>query len=54
VIAAGQSSLTAINGSTEQSQFTEKTPLFTEAEIHHLGSEDLQRITSTTNLVKEP
>ena len=54
VIAAGQSSLTAINGSTEQAQFTEKTPLFTEAEIHHLGSEDLQRVTSTTNLVKEP
>ena len=54
VITAGQSSVTAINGSTEQAQFTEKTPLFTEAEIHHLGNEDLQRFMPTTNLVKEP
>ncbi len=35
VITRGQSSLTALNGSTEAEQFTEKTPDFAEAEKHH-------------------
>ncbi len=35
VITRGQSSLTALNGSTEAEQFTEKTPDFVEAEQHH-------------------
>src|SRR5581483_10601942 len=43
VVAAGQSSLAALDGSTEQAQFTEKTPVFTEAEIHHVGSDELIR-----------
>jgi len=33
IITAGQSSLAALKGSTEQMQFTEKTPAFSEAEI---------------------
>ena len=36
VITRGQSSLTALNGSTEAEQFTEETPDFAEAEKHHL------------------
>ncbi len=35
VITRGQSSLTALNGSTEAEQFTEETPDFAEAERHH-------------------
>ncbi len=35
VITRGQSSLTALNGSTEAEQFTEETPDFAEAEKHH-------------------
>ena len=41
IVAAGQSSLTALKGSTEQSQFTEKTPAYSEAEIHHVAGDDL-------------
>ena len=36
VITRGQSSLTALNGSTEAEQFREETPDFAEAEKHHL------------------
>ena len=32
------------NGSTEQEQFTEKTPVFTEAEIHHVAGDDVVRV----------
>ncbi len=41
IVAGGQSSLSALKGSTEQAQFTEKTPVFTEAEIHHVASDDV-------------
>ncbi len=44
IITAGHTSLAALNGSTEQEQFTEKTPLFTEAEIHHVAGDDVVRI----------
>ncbi len=54
VVAGGRSSLAALNGSTEQSQFTEKTPDFTEAEIHHVGGEELVRLVPGPNLVHEP
>ena len=54
IVSAGQSSLAALTGSTEQAQFTEKTPVFTEAEIHHVAGEDLVRLAESTNLVGEP
>lgn len=51
IVSAGQSSLAALNGSTEEAQFTEKTPVFSEAEIHHLASDDLVRLSQvSTNL----
>ena len=43
IVAAGQTSLAALDGSTEQEQFTEKTPVFTEAEIHHVAGDDVVR-----------
>ena len=54
IVAGGQSSLAALKGSTEQVQFTEKTPVFTEAEIHHVAGEDLVRLSQGTKLVQEP
>jgi isocitrate lyase len=54
VVAGGHSSLAALNGSTEQDQFTEKTPDFTEAEIHHVGGDELVRLVPGPNLVHEP
>ncbi len=47
IISAGQSSVTALDGSTEQAQFTEKTPAFSEAEIHHVAGDDLLRLPQT-------
>ncbi len=44
VISSGPSSVKAIDGSTERAQFTEKTPAFTEAEIHHVAGDDLVRV----------
>ena len=43
-----------LNGSTEQAQFTEKTPVFTEAEIHHVAGDDVVRVSPTSNLVNTP
>ena len=54
IVAAGQSSLAALQGSTEQMQFTEKTPAFSEAEIHHVAGDDRVRISRGPNLVSEP
>ena len=54
VVAAGESSLAALKGSTEQDQFTEKTPVFTEAEIHHVASDDLVRLSPGAELVHGP
>jgi isocitrate lyase len=53
VISAGQSSLSALKGSTEQAQFTERTPVFAEAEIHHVAGEDLVRLSQTPSLVSQ-
>jgi isocitrate lyase len=49
VVAAGHSSLSALAGSTEQAQFTEKTPVFTEAEIHHVAGDDLVPVVAARN-----
>ena len=54
VVAGGQSSLAALKGSTEQAQFTEKTPAFTEAEIHHVAGDDLVRLSPGAELVHGP
>ncbi len=54
VVSGGQSSLAALKGSTEQTQFTEKTPVFAEAEIHHVAGDDLVRLSRAAKLVHEP
>jgi isocitrate lyase len=54
IVSAGQSSLAALDGSTEQAQFTERTPAFTEAEIHHVARTDVLPVAESTNLVREP
>ena len=54
VVSGGNSSLAALNGSTEQAQFTEKTPDFREAEIHHVAGDDLIRLGHGPNLVAKP
>ena len=55
VIAAGQSSLDARpNGSTEQAQFTERTPVFNEAEIHHVAGDDVVRVAAPPRWVGRP
>jgi isocitrate lyase len=53
-VAGGRSSLAALNGSTEQAQFTEKTPDFSEAEIHHVGGDDLVRVGLGQHILREP
>jgi len=53
VVAGGRSSVTAIAGSTEEEQFQERTPVFAEAEIHHVGGERLGRLTPPPHLVPE-
>jgi isocitrate lyase len=54
VIAAGQSSTTAMVGSTEEEQFQEPTPDFSEAEIHHIGSESIRHVPRIPELVEKP
>lgn len=54
IVSAGQSSLAALNGSTEQTQFTEKTPAFSEAEIHHVAGDDIVRLSRRPDWVREP
>jgi isocitrate lyase len=53
-VSAGQTSLAALRGSTEQAQFTEKTPAFSEAEIHHLASDDVLRLSPAPDFVGGP
>jgi isocitrate lyase len=50
-ITAGQSSIQALAGSTEEAQFQEKTPDFTEAEVHHVGGAELERVSPPPRLV---
>ena len=54
IVSAGQSSIAALKGSTEQAQFTEKTPVFTEAEIHHVAGDDLLRLSQRADMVSGP
>jgi isocitrate lyase len=54
IIAAGQTSLAALDGSTEQAQFTEKTPVFSEAEIHHVAGDDVLRVVTAPKWVNAP
>lgn len=54
VITAGETSTKALEGSTETEQFREKTPDFTEAEIHHRGSAELEPVPPPPKLVPEP
>jgi len=35
-------------------QFSEKTPVFSEAEIHRVAGDDFLGLSQTTNLVSEP
>lgn len=52
IISGGVSSTLALTGSTEEEQFTEKTPDFTEVEVHHMGSSENEAVDSVTKLVK--
>jgi hypothetical protein len=45
-ISAGQSSIQALRGSTEEAQFARRTPDFAEAEAHHV----LERVSSSPHL----
>ncbi len=54
IIAAGQTLLAALDGSTEQAQFTEKTPVFSEAEIHHVAGDDVLRVVTAPKWVNAP
>jgi len=51
VISSGKSSTTALKGSTEEEQFTEKTPSFRDAEVHHAGASDVVKVEATTPLI---
>ncbi len=51
VIMGGAASTVAMKGSTEEAQFTETTPDFTDAEVHHVGSGELKRVPSPPELV---
>jgi len=50
-ITAGHSSVTAMAGSTEADQFKQKTPDFTEAEVHHVGGSEVEPIPPGPNYV---
>jgi isocitrate lyase len=54
VIAGTNTSIAAMKGSTEEQQFREKTPDFTEAEIHHVGGGELERVPAPQELVRNP
>ena len=51
-ITSGETSTTALAGSTEEEQFQQKTPDFTEAEIHHVGGGELEKVSPTPRLVQ--
>jgi isocitrate lyase len=54
-IAQGRASTTAITGSTEEQQFTERTPDFVEAEIHHTsGGNGTKSPEPHTEMVQNP
>jgi isocitrate lyase len=51
VITSGQTAVTALKGSTEEAQFVEKTPDFTEAEVHHVGGAEVEHLSKPPKLV---
>jgi isocitrate lyase len=54
VIMGTESSITAMKGSTEEEQFDETTPDFTEAEVHHVGGGELKKVPRPQELVHKP
>ena len=52
-VMAGQTSTLAMNGSTEEGQFKQKTPDFVEAERHHAEGDKLAPLPPPQKLVKE-
>lgn len=54
VIMGANASITAMRGSTEEEQFDEQTPDFTEAEIHHVGGSELKKVAPPAVLVPKP
>jgi len=52
-ITAGETSVAALDGSTEEEQFQQKTPDFSEAEIHHVGGGELERVSPAPRLVQQ-
>jgi isocitrate lyase len=53
-ITAGQSSLAALRGSTEEAQFQQKTPDFKEAEVHHGDGGEFEPVSPRPQLVPPP
>ncbi len=51
MITSGSTAVTALKGSTEEAQFVEKTPDFTEAEMHHVGGAEVEHLTTLPKLV---
>ncbi len=51
-ITSGESSVTALTGSTEEEQFQQKTPDFTEAEVHHVGGAELRKVSPSPRIVQ--
>jgi hypothetical protein len=51
VITSGRTAVTALKGSTEEAQFDEKTPDFTEAEVHHVGGAEVEHLSKRPKLV---
>jgi isocitrate lyase len=52
VITSGNTAVTALKGSTEEEQFDEMTPDFTEAEVHHVGGAEVQHLSEGPKLVE--
>ncbi len=50
-IMAGNTSTKALEGSTEEAQFTEATPDFTEAEVHHVGGGELEEVPKRSKVI---
>jgi isocitrate lyase len=53
-ITGGESCTLAIEGSTEQQQFTERTPGFLETEIHHADAASARPVPPASPLVQKP
>jgi isocitrate lyase len=51
VITSGQTATKALEGSTEEEQFDEKTPEFVDAEVHHMGSAETEDVAEPPHLI---